>query len=149
MMYIYISIIYTYIYYIYRYQYTWINIYFTAYTILLDQCPAFVWHHNFGDPRHPRHWPCNNATRTPPIGGHDRLSKKGGDQIPHGSNMGVSKNRGTPKWMIYNGKPYWNGWFGGTNHFRKPPYIHGPWNNGWLKLYYCWWFRNPAITSWD
>ena len=20
--------------------------------------------------------------------------------------MGVSKNRGTPKWMIYNGKPY-------------------------------------------
>ena len=21
------------------------------------------------------------------------------------SNMGVSKNRGTPKWMVYNGKP--------------------------------------------
>ena len=28
--------------------------------------------------------------------------------------MGVSKNRGTPKWMVYNGKPYLNGWFGGT-----------------------------------
>ena len=28
---------------------------------------------------------------------------------------GVSKNRGTPKWMVYNGKPYWNGWFGGFN----------------------------------
>ena len=28
--------------------------------------------------------------------------------------MGVSKNRGTPKWWVYNGKPYWNGWFGGT-----------------------------------
>ena len=28
--------------------------------------------------------------------------------------MGVSKNRGTPKWMVYNGKPYWKGWFGGT-----------------------------------
>ena len=28
--------------------------------------------------------------------------------------IGVSKNRGTPKWMVYNGKPYWNGWFGGT-----------------------------------
>ena len=28
--------------------------------------------------------------------------------------MGVSKNRGTPKWMLYNGKPYQNGWFGGT-----------------------------------
>jgi len=24
-------------------------------------------------------------------------------------NMGVSKNRGTPKWMVYNGKPYQNG----------------------------------------
>jgi len=23
--------------------------------------------------------------------------------------MGVSKNRGTPKWMVYNGKPYQNG----------------------------------------
>ena len=28
--------------------------------------------------------------------------------------MRVSKNRGTPKWMVYNGKPYLNGWFGGT-----------------------------------
>ena len=27
--------------------------------------------------------------------------------------MGVSKNRGTPKWMVYNGKPYQNGWFEG------------------------------------
>ena len=27
--------------------------------------------------------------------------------------MGVSKNSGTPKWMVYNGKPYQNGWFGG------------------------------------
>ena len=25
------------------------------------------------------------------------------------SYMGVSKNRGTPKWMVYNGKPYLNG----------------------------------------
>ena len=24
-------------------------------------------------------------------------------------NMGVSKNRGTPKWMVYNGNPYQNG----------------------------------------
>ena len=31
--------------------------------------------------------------------------------------MGVSKNRGTPKWMVFNGKPYWNGWFGGTTIF--------------------------------
>ena len=26
------------------------------------------------------------------------------------SNMGVSKNRGTPKWMIYNGNPYYIKW---------------------------------------
>ena len=32
-------------------------------------------------------------------------------------NMGVSKNRGTPKWMVYNGKPHENGWFGGTTIF--------------------------------
>ena len=31
--------------------------------------------------------------------------------------MGVSKNRGTPKWMVYNGKPYQNRWFGGTTIF--------------------------------
>ena len=31
--------------------------------------------------------------------------------------MGVSKNRGAPKWMVYNGKPYQNGWFGGTTIF--------------------------------
>ena len=39
--------------------------------------------------------------------------------------LGVSKNRGTPKRMVYNGKPYSNGWFGvslpifGNIHFRK------------------------------
>ena len=37
--------------------------------------------------------------------------------------MGVSKNRGTPKWMVYNGKPYQKGWFGGkTLYFWKHPY---------------------------
>ena len=34
----------------------------------------------------------------------------------HQNQLGVSKNRGTPKWMIYNGKPYENG-FGGTTIF--------------------------------
>ena len=39
--------------------------------------------------------------------------------------MGVSKNSGTPKWMVYNGKPNQNGWFGGkTHHLRKHPYIY-------------------------
>ena len=37
--------------------------------------------------------------------------------------MDVSKNRGTSKWMVYNGKPYSNGWFGGkTHYFWKHPY---------------------------
>ena len=31
--------------------------------------------------------------------------------------MDVSKNRGTPKWMVCNGKLYQNGWFGGTTIF--------------------------------
>ena len=31
--------------------------------------------------------------------------------------MGVSSKRGTPKWMVYNGKSYWNGRFGGTPIF--------------------------------
>ena len=36
--------------------------------------------------------------------------------------MGVSKNRGTPKWMVYNGKPYskWMIWV--YHYFRKHPY---------------------------
>ena len=39
---------------------------------------------------------------------------------------GVSKKRGTPKWMVYNRKPYWNGWFGGTTIFGN---THTPlWN---------------------
>ena len=43
--------------------------------------------------------------------------------------MGVSKNLGTPKWMVYNGKPYWKGWFGGkTHYFWKHPYISSGWD---------------------
>jgi len=34
------------------------------------------------------------------IGGKTQV-KKGKEH-----DMGVSKNRGTPKWMVYNGKPY-------------------------------------------
>ena len=41
--------------------------------------------------------------------------------------MGVSKNRGSLKWMVYNGKPYWNGWFGGYHYFRKHPYGLNVW----------------------
>ena len=41
------------------------------------------------------------------------------------SHMGVSKNMGTPKWMVYNGKPYHNGWFGGTPIFGNIHMLHG------------------------
>ena len=32
--------------------------------------------------------------------------KSGFEKVPKGSPLGVSKDRGTPKWMVYNGKPY-------------------------------------------
>ena len=37
--------------------------------------------------------------------------------------MGVSENKGTPKWMVYSGKPFlkWMIW-GKTHYFRKHPY---------------------------
>ena len=36
--------------------------------------------------------------------------------------MGISKNRGTPKWMVYNGKPIkWMIW--GYPYFRKHPNV--------------------------
>ena len=39
-----------------------------------------------------------------------RLKRTRRVQILHSYfHMGVSKNRGTPKWMVYNGKPYQNG----------------------------------------
>ncbi len=48
--------------------------------------------------------------------------------------MGVSKNRGTPKWMVYNGKPYQNGWFGGpTPIFGNTHIVNQTWSFGaWL-----------------
>ena len=39
--------------------------------------------------------------------------------INFNEHVGVSKNRGTPKWMVYNGKPYSNGWFGDTIIFEN------------------------------
>ena len=37
--------------------------------------------------------------------------------------MGVSKNLGTSKWMVYNGKPYLKWMIWGEHHFRKHPYF--------------------------
>ena len=52
-----------------------------------------------------------------------RTSENDQKQQTHWEHLGVSANSGTPKWMVYNGKPYWNGWFGGTiifgnTHFK-------------------------------
>ena len=41
-----------------------------------------------------------------------RLQKKATCRF--NTDVGISKNRDTPKWMVYNGNPYQNGWFGGT-----------------------------------
>ena len=38
--------------------------------------------------------------------------------------MGVSKNRGTPKWMVYNGKPYQNLDDLGVPLFLETPIYH-------------------------
>ena len=42
--------------------------------------------------------------------------------------MGVSKNRGAPKWMVYNGKPYFlmDDLGRNTHYFRKHPYGFSP-----------------------
>ena len=41
---------------------------------------------------------------------------------PSDSYMGISKNRGTPKWMVYNGKPLLKWMIWGYLYFRKHPY---------------------------
>ena len=44
--------------------------------------------------------------------------------------IGVSKNRGTPKWMVYNGKLKWTIW--GYHYFRKHPNLAQP---GWTQKF--------------
>jgi hypothetical protein len=47
------------------------------------------------------------------------------------NDMGGSINGVTQKWTVCNGKSYSKGWFGGTPHFRKPPYVC------WILLACC------------
>ena len=55
--------------------------------------------------------------------------------------MDVSENSGTPKWMVYEGKSYENGWFGGkTHYFRKPLYK-------WSLLVGTHHFRKPPYNG--
>ena len=36
----------------------------------------------------------------------NKKKSSGYTRCPPKNHLGVSKNRGTPKWMVYNGKPY-------------------------------------------
>ena len=65
-----------------------------------------------------------------------KRKKKNLDKLHY---MGVSKNKGTPKWMVYNGKPYLNGWFGGTT-------ILGNIHIGCLILLLV--LKSGKLTSW-
>ena len=61
------------------------------------------------------------------------------------THMDVSENRGTPKWMIYNGNPYYNGWFGGIPIFRKHPYgVFGRRLSSGIRWFYVI-LRFPAV----
>ena len=57
--------------------------------------------------------------------------------------MGVSLNGGTPKWMVYTGKPYQNGWFGDTTISEAP-------TNKRIKLkqHPCIWANGFHDLSW-
>ncbi len=71
------------------------------------------------------------------------------------SYMGVTKNRGTPKWMVYNGKPYEHGWFGGTpifgnTHMFSHVFIDPIYKTKWLKwLAQAWKFTNSMVHTWN
>ena len=56
-------------------------------------------------------YPLDDSGVYTPVSSHgkwnmEHLILKGVFPIEHEVNMGVSNNRGTPKWMVYNGKPY-------------------------------------------
>ena len=72
------------------------------------------------------------------------------DIVWRGWNMGVSKNKGTPKWMVYNGKPYQNGYFRGTPIFgnthiepKRFGYFRGFFNS--VSSFCCNW--NPLFVD--
>ena len=58
-------------------------------------------------------FPVTLLPKTPAVSGTPRLVEVdealdffGGEKVHGDIYMGVSKNKGTPKWMVYNGKPY-------------------------------------------
>ena len=61
------------------------------------------------------------------------------------ADMGVSKIGVSPKWMVYKGKPYWNGWFGGV----LPPLflVQHPYGNRKEKKR-MFWFHKGGEAGW-
>ena len=53
--------------------------------------------------------------------------------------MGVSKNRGTPKWMVYNGKPY------SMDDLGVPLFLETPMWMIWTKIWSD--LEDPSILS--
>ena len=61
---------------------------------------------------------CSNKTSEFPSDSHFPIFP---DRFPD-PHIGVSKNRGTPKWMVYNGKTLLKWMIWGYHHFRKHPH---------------------------
>ena len=89
-------------------------------------CPCLCWKKSLGNvwvvqPRCFKQWRwlvvLLQSSRNPQAGLRPSNSDRAWD-------IDVSKNRGNRKWMVYNGEPYQNGWFGGkTHYFLKHPYL--------------------------
>ena len=68
--------------------------------------------------------------------------------------MGVSKNRGTPKWMVYKGKHYQNGMIWGTLILETPKYLLfssrtlGKWFPLWRAYFSGGLVQPPTRISW-
>ena len=73
--------------------------------------------------------------------------------------LGVCRNGVTPKWMVYKGNPYSNGWFWGTPIHRNPhlgsfssirPNLHRFWSVVWWAHICAHWFasQDPAGAQW-
>ena len=94
--------------------------------LAMDASGVLVWPQNLPWWHHPNPLPGSKKKLVFP-------GSRNGQCVSFYIDMGVSENSGTPKWMVYSGKPLWkNGWFGGkTHYFRKHPYY----NSIWIYVY--------------
>ena len=100
--------------------------------------PPFPCERTFGTFRPPNIWEPKliSNSRSNSLATFPQLPMRKADR-----NMGVSKNRGTPKWMVYKGKPYLNWWFGGTPILGNTHMV-GP---TWTSIWSCW--SSGPLTS--